>query len=123
MNTEQKNEIGQNIKSERQWLRALFMVLYWILFQLLQFATGAVAIVQWLFVLITGKRNDNLLAFGDSLAQCVEQIVAYLTYNSEDKPFPCSEWPKAREAEPLITDEVTGEKIKYCAKKSREPRG
>jgi hypothetical protein len=42
---------------------------------------------------ITRSTQANLLAFGSSLAEYVRQIVAYLTFNTEEKPFPFGEWP------------------------------
>ena len=57
-----------------------------------------VAVFQFVVVLITGKQNGNLTTFGDGLSRFVYQIAKFLTFNTEDKPFPFSEWPGATPA-------------------------
>jgi hypothetical protein len=48
-------------------------------------------------VLFTGKPNARLLDVGLSLAQYVYQVVEYLTFNTEVRPFPFdAEWPAPR---------------------------
>jgi hypothetical protein len=47
-----------------------------------------------LYVLITGSPNVPLIAFGKSLATYTYQIVLYLTFNSDVRPFPFdADWP------------------------------
>jgi hypothetical protein len=55
----------------------------------------AVVVIQFGFVLITGDRNQKLLDFGASLSKFIYQILQFVTFNSEDKPFPFSDWPSA----------------------------
>ena len=57
---------------------------------------GAIIAIQFLFNLLTGRPNKQLLTFSDSLGQYIHQLISYLTYLSEDKPFPFGAWPKAR---------------------------
>ena len=56
--------------------------------------TGAVVVIQFLFTVFTGRTNENLRYFGASLAQFIFQTLLFVTYNSDTKPFPFSEWPE-----------------------------
>ena len=89
------SDINENIKSEKQWLRGLFMILFLVVYEIAEMVLVAVTLVQFLFSIITGSNNANLRQFGDSLAQFAQQTIAFLTYNSETKPFPFSDWPQA----------------------------
>jgi hypothetical protein len=45
-------------------------------------------------VLFTGQKNQPLLGLGQSLATYTYQIVLYLTFASEVRPFPFdADWP------------------------------
>lgn len=88
------NDLRENVKSERQWLRGLFMLLFLIIYEIAEMILIVVTLGQFLFSIVTGNNNNNLRQFGDSLAQFVRQIATFLTYNSDEKPFPFSDWPK-----------------------------
>ena len=87
--------IERNIKSQDTWMRLLFMVLFVVLYAVSRIVVGAVVVLQFLIVLINGERNDNLLRLGGSLARYTYDIVRYLTFNTDDKPFPYAGWPSA----------------------------
>lgn len=92
----EKEALKENLKSGSQWLRFLYMVLCIIFFQVASFLGFWVVVFQFLHTLILARSNEQLLKFGSSLSQYFGQLVAYLTYNSEDKPFPFSDWPKSK---------------------------
>lgn len=89
------DELKQNMKSQDTWLRLLFIIIFAVILQLVALVLGFVVIFQFLSVLFTGETQKNLLSFGRSLAEYVREVVAYLTFNSEHKPFPFGEWPHA----------------------------
>jgi hypothetical protein len=50
--------------------------------------------LQFFSVLFTAETNKPLVTFGQSLATYTYQIVRYLTFNTEQRPFPFDlEWP------------------------------
>lgn len=63
-----------------------------------KFVMGAVVIFQFLNVLFTGQTNDNLLIFGQQLSRYQYQLMLFLTYNSEQQPFPVGAWPSEDKA-------------------------
>jgi hypothetical protein len=87
--------VKENFLSGATWLRALYMVLFVLIYGIAEILVAAVAVLQLVFVLVTGKRNDQLLAFGGSLSTFVYQIMLFWTFRSEDKPFPFSDWPSS----------------------------
>ena len=79
------------------WVRGFFMFLFAIISYFAVLITGAVIIFQFGFMLFTGKLNEQLLNLGQSLSIYISQILLYLTYNSDDKPFPFKAWPTAND--------------------------
>lgn len=77
------------------WLRGVFMVLMAMVCQLCGTLLFFVAVIQFVIVLLNNPPNARLSAFGRSLGNYLRQIVNYLTFASEDVPFPFSEWPSA----------------------------
>ncbi|MFT5558356.1 MAG: hypothetical protein ACJAYB_001825 [Psychromonas sp.] len=84
----------QHYKNRSVWLRGLFMLIFIFLMGVTKFVTVVVVGFQFLIILFTAEKNDNLLNFGKSLSLYEYQIMLYLTYNSEFKPFPMGDWPK-----------------------------
>ena len=89
----QIDAIKENVKQQDTWLRLLFMVIYGMILSITSIVLSFVVVIQFLSVLFTRETQANLLHFGASLAEYVRQIVAYLTFNSEVKPFPFGDWP------------------------------
>jgi len=79
------------------WLRGLYMLIFILLLWLVKFVAFAVIFFQFLSVLFTTETNKQLLIFGRSLSQYQYQIMLFLTYNSEQHPFPLGKWPEASE--------------------------
>jgi len=102
------DEMKQNISDVNVWKRALFMVLFAILYGLAEIVIWAVVIFQFLVVLFTGAKNERLLDFGQKLTTYIYQIVLFQTFNTEAHPFPFGDWPEgapiASPAEPEPVD-------------------
>ncbi|MCX2778912.1 DUF4389 domain-containing protein [Microbulbifer thermotolerans] len=94
------DDLKKNLTSGNQWMRLLYMVLFFFLLEIAGVVMLAVVVLQFLFAIITGGANDNLRRLGDQIASYVYQTLQFLVYNTEEKPFPFSEWPQS-EAEDL----------------------
>ncbi|MGI9294273.1 MAG: DUF4389 domain-containing protein [Pseudomonadales bacterium] len=81
------------------WKRALYMLLFAIIYSVSEFVIYVVVLFQLFAVVITGQSNEQLLAFGQSLSTYVYQIMRFLTFNSEQHPFPIGPWPKGSPAD------------------------
>lgn len=93
-------EIKSNLTSSKHWLRLLFMVLFAVILYIAAIVMSVLVALQFLFSLISGRDNRNLRHFGQSLAQYIYRTLRFLTYNSEDKPFPFDDWPAVQEPPP-----------------------
>ncbi len=89
-------EIRKNVTVEKTWVRAIFMLIFALFYSLAEFVLFAVIIFQFLTVLFSGEKNQKLLKFGNELCLYIFQILQYLTYNSDEKAFPLSDWPTGK---------------------------
>ncbi len=88
-------QLEQNLKRRSTWIRLLYMTVFVALYMITRIVFGAVVVFQFLWVLFRGETNKQLTVLGQSLATYTYQIMRYLSFNSEDKPFPFSaDWPK-----------------------------
>lgn len=93
--------IRPNLTSKATWLRLVFIVLFAIVYGIVELVLTAVVVIQFLFTLLTGAPNERLRELGQSLARYVYQIIRFLTYNTELRPFPIDlDWPDGRQNEP-----------------------
>ncbi len=87
--------LKENVKRRGTWMRLLYMLMFALIYQVAEIVLAAVVIFQFFFALFAGRPNERLLAFGQGLSTFIYEILRYLTYNSEDKPFPFAPWPSA----------------------------
>ena len=85
--------IADNVKSWSTWQRLLFMILFFALWSISRVVVFAVVVLQFLCVLFSGNANERLRRLGHGLATYSYQIVLYLTFGTEEQPFPFSNWP------------------------------
>ncbi len=90
------DEMKANLTAGETWLRGLYMILFGVAFYVAQFLLGIIAVIQFLFALFSGHPLDRLAAFGAQFAAWIGEIVAFLTFASEARPFPFAPWPDAR---------------------------
>lgn len=95
-------EISEHLKSRSTWLRLVFMLLFVVIFYVAEMVLFAVAALQFLWKLFSGEVNERLTSFGANLAEFLRQVVLFLTFNTEDMPFPFSDWPDVG-SEPSIS--------------------
>ena len=75
------------------WIRLAYMVLFALLVMAARLVVSIVVVLQFALVLVFGKDNENLRNLGQGLGKWVYQAIMFLTFNSNDKPFPFDEWP------------------------------
>jgi cytoskeletal protein RodZ len=87
-------QLEQNLKRRSTWVRLVFMLILIAIYAITRIVFGAVIVFQFLWVLFTAETNKQLTELGQSLATYTYQIMRYLSFNTEDKPFPFdAEWP------------------------------
>ncbi|MBT8092966.1 MAG: DUF4389 domain-containing protein [Gammaproteobacteria bacterium] len=86
--------IEENLRSKATWTRLLFMVICYVLISIASFVGSFVVIFGFLWLLFTGEVHRQLQQVGQSLASYIYQIIRYLTFNSDERPFPLgADWP------------------------------
>ena len=128
------NDIKDNIKQQSTWIRGLYMVLFSIFYTIADFVLFAVVVFQFILKLFTGDTNDRLRKLGLSISTYIYEILQFLTFNSEQHPYPFGTWPKAesRAAEAKVAEPKSEQakpqepsvpkEIKAVAKKAAPPK-
>lgn len=86
--------VKSNLKSKSTWKRGLYMLLFALIYSVAEIVLTALVLFQFGAQLITGRVNRRLLNFGQQLATYLYQIILFLTYKSEEMPYPFETWPK-----------------------------
>lgn len=92
--------VEENIKSKSTWMRLLYIVIFSILYGVSRLVVLVVVAMQFFWLLFTGQVNERLTATGQSLATYTYQLVRYLTFNTDERPFPFDDdWPSTKPLE------------------------
>jgi hypothetical protein len=91
--TEETPTVGDHVRSKSTWLRLLYMLLFAAAWGLTRVVVGAVIVLQFLWLLFTGATNPRLTVFGQGLATYTYEILLYLTFNTDRRPWPFADWP------------------------------
>ena len=92
--TDVKEGVIDRVKDHKNWIRVFFMISYGIV--LLYVVVPVVAVVmvaQILFMFSLGKLNSNLTAFGESLVEYIKEVLGFLFFKTDEKPFPFKSYP------------------------------
>lgn len=87
-----QDQINENLKKIDTWKRIVFMLIYALIDSLVKLLIWLVVLLQVGSVLLTGSTNPNILNFGRSLSTYHYHILLFLTFNTEQLPFPFSDW-------------------------------
>ena len=108
------DDIKDNIKKQSTWMRGLYMLLFSIFYKIADLILFAVIIFQFILKVLTGDTNDRLRKLGQSISTYIYQVLQFLSFNSEQHPYPFGAWPKGEPrpaAKKVMTDD-TPEKSK-----------
>lgn len=76
-----------------RWARLIPMIVLIICFGLAEAALYIIALIQFIWSLVNEEPNEQLADFGTALSVWMAQDAKYLSYASEEKPFPWASWP------------------------------
>ena len=98
-----------NLLNKETWLRLLYMAVFGLLSFVARIVIWVVAVLQFLLVLITGEGNSNLRDLGQGASKWTYQAYMFVTFNSDNKPFPFSDWPEIDQQEGIsATSDTAG---------------
>lgn len=87
------DDLRESLTATETWIRGLYMILFAFIYSLAEVVVVAVVVFQFLWMLITRSTNERLLEFSDDLSVFIYQILQFVTFNTEEKPFPFAPWP------------------------------
>lgn len=85
--------IKENLKNKSNWMRGLYILLFAILYSIAEIVLWAIVLFQFGSQLITARPNNRLLGFSRGLNAYIYQIIQFISYRSEEKPYPFADWP------------------------------
>ena len=86
--------VKENVKNIDVWIRGLFIIIFGVILYFLFGIIWLLVIFQFLTKVFTGDLNEHLSNFSKSLTRYAFQILNYITFQSEQRPFPFSPWPE-----------------------------
>ncbi|MDH5600342.1 MAG: DUF4389 domain-containing protein [Gammaproteobacteria bacterium] len=114
------DEIKQNIKEKSTWLRGLYMLLFLVFYSVAKVIIFTVIAFQFILALFTGKTNERLVKLGQSLSTYIYQIMTFLTFNSDEHPYPFGAWPSGQPKVRKATKKVAMEEKQDEAKEEKK---
>lgn len=118
MDQETKNRLADR----SIWVRALYMIILLIAYSIGETLLIIISVFQFLSALVTGKVNESLQNFGANLSAYLYDILQFATFNSEDLPFPFSDWPEVEPGDtPWSADADDAEPVPTEAEAARAP--
>jgi hypothetical protein len=75
------------------WKRGFFMIVFSIISGLAKLVVTLVAIFQFITLLFKGQVNEVVIPFGQNLSTYLYQITLFLTFKTDEMPFPFLPFP------------------------------
>ncbi len=86
-------EIKQRLQKKEIWQRGFYVILFMCIYGFSNFLIVSIFFFQYVTLILTGQTNLLLLGFSKNLGAYIHQIITFLSFNSDQRPFPFSEWP------------------------------
>lgn len=87
---------NETVDRSSRWGRLIPMIILILCFGLAEAALYIIALIQFIWFLVNGEPNEQLMEFGAALSEWVAQDAKFLTYVTEEKPFPWAKWPNPK---------------------------
>ena len=88
-------DVKNNQESKADLTRVLYVILYLIISRIISMILFVIVVGQFIYSWVIGKPNEKVLVFTKSLAEYTKQIVEYVSFNTDKKPWPSDDWPKS----------------------------
>ena len=91
--------VEKTMRRESMVLRILWMLLFFLVWQVAVPLLGILVVAQLLYRLFYGAPSAHFMGFGDSLSQYLAHIGRFAVFSTDAKPWPVADWPQARAAD------------------------
>ncbi len=86
-------------------MRGVFMLIFFVAARFVAVLVAFIALFQFICTLITRKPNDNVKDFGKDLSLYAAEIIQFLSYTTDRKPWPFTPGTEAKPENPEPTVE------------------
>ncbi len=101
----------EEILKTSKWIRFIFMVIYAFVINFALTISIGLAFIQFLFVLFTSKVNESIASINSHIIGFFNDSIAFLLFQTEEKPFPFKNNNKDEVVIEVDSDEVSEEDI------------
>ncbi len=74
--------------------RVLYTILYLIIGRFISMVLFVITITQFIYSWLGGEPNEKILIFSQNMAEYTKQLVEYVGFNTNEKPWPIGDWPE-----------------------------
>jgi hypothetical protein len=93
----QENQMNEKTKATLTnldtWKRGLFMIVFAIISGVAKLVVTLVAVFQFITLLFKGQTNEAVIPLGQNLSTYLYQITLFLTFKTDEMPFPFFPFP------------------------------
>lgn len=88
------SELSTRMRSGQTWLRLALMIIYFfVVYTVVRLLVGISMLFQFVHQLVKGAQAERLHEFTADLNAFSYSVLQYLTFNSDERPFPFCDWP------------------------------
>jgi hypothetical protein len=95
MSAQKEPSVPKYPHTRAKLLEALCFILFYFIGYIVWILTVAISIFQFLYGIFLKNPNKNLLDFGKNLNLYLYEIVRFISFNTDTKPYPFSPWPNS----------------------------
>ena len=87
--------LTENIKETSIWVNFFLKVIYLVFLNFIIPFLGFITLLQLLFSIGSKKPNENLVSFSKKISSYIYQIINFITYSSDQRPWPFNSFPES----------------------------
>ena len=87
--------LTENIKEPSIWVNFFLKVIYLVFLNFIVPFLGFITLLQLLFSIVSKKPNENLVSFSKKISSYIYQIINFITYSSDQRPWPFNSFPES----------------------------
>lgn len=115
--------IKENASRVDTWIRGLFIVVFAIIFNVVWTVIGLLVLIQFITKVVSGNLNSDLVDFSKKLTDYATEILLFITFQQDQKPFPFTSTPDSLEKVSEETaDDSSEEETKQLNDNGQNPK-
>lgn len=99
------DDLNAGIRNRDTWFRGIKIVILFLFLIAVRVVLALITLFQFCHCLVRNRPSGYIMPAGSWLAHYVEDVILFVTWNSDRAPFPFSPLSKVNDEEPPVTDE------------------